>query len=369
MRLKKLILRNFRSYDEFELEPEKLSISFVGPNGTGKTNILEAVYYSSHLKPARARSDAELVKTGKNSFFIKTEFQGKEGTGEIQIGFDAVKKKKEVLLNGIKVKLISDAVGKFKAVAFMSSDILLITGSPSLRRNFIDSALSLIKPEHRTNLISYRSTLKERNAWLKSVKEGSARTDDLWKERLINLGAKITASRIEFVAESRGDMVELFREAYGERLNIFYKSRLKRTPSKESEIAEALRKAFNEMEEKERILGSTLVGPHRDDLAILTQNGYPASEMLSQGQIRFLSLTLKAGVAKYIEKNTGEKPVLLIDDVLLEVDRQRKNVLVKALPDDTHTIFATTSKSEIPERFADCEIYEWINGKWERTNR
>lgn len=323
MTLTNLTLQNFRSYDKktFSFSPHTTLI--VGPNGSGKTNILEAIMLCATGKSFRADRDSEMLHWGADFGRVKAT------TDEPKLEIFITPTKK-YLVNGVGRRQI-DFVGNLRAVLFWPEDLELVTDSPSLRRRYLDSVLIQVDREYRRNLLSYERGLRQRNKLLDFISEGRAHRHQLlfWNQLLIRTGGYITQKRqtcIDFVNTNR-DYAATFEKS------VISESRLEQY--RDEEIAAK----------------ATLVGPHRDDFAI-DYNGRDLSKFGSRGEQRLAVLWLKRSELAYIERETGVRPLLLLDDILSELDTEhRENVL--SIVDKQQTILTS----------ADPDIIQ--TGKWE----
>lgn len=312
MILYELTLQNFRCYDKknFTFSPETTLI--VGPNTAGKTNILEAIMFLATGKSFRADADREVITWNKELSVISCQLSANHDNtklelfitqGEVQ-GQRAPLKK--YLVNGVPRRQI-DFVGNLRVVLFWPEHLELVTDSPSLRRKYLDSVLVQVDREYRRNLASYERGLRQRNRLLDLVNEGKAGRGQLlfWNQLLIKAGGHLTDSRaafIDFVNKNNNFLLEYDK-------SIISESRLEQY-AKEEVAAKA-----------------TLVGPHRDDFTFFV-GGRDMSKFGSRGQQRLTVLWLKLAELAYIEKETGERPILLLDDIFSELDEGHRRLVM-----------------------------------------
>lgn len=333
MILTNLTLQNFRSYSKktFEFSPQTTLI--VGPNTAGKTNILEAIAFLATGKSFRADQDREAVRWGSEMTWIKSQILNLNDQislevvitqGEVQGAKAPIKK---YLVNGVPRRMI-DFVGNLRVVLFWPEHLELVTDSPSLRRKYLDSVLVQVDREYRRNLASYERGLRQRNRLLDLVSEGKAGRGQLlfWNQLLIKAGGYITDKRqklIEFINSYHVSGV-MYHVEYDK--SVISEGRLEQY--KDEEVAAKV----------------TLVGPHRDDFTFFV-GGRDMSKFGSRGQQRLTVLWLKLAELSYIEKEGGDRPILLLDDIFSELDEEHRE-LVAGLIGKQQTIL-TSADSDI----------------------
>lgn len=329
MIISRLELVNFRSYEKKGFEFANKTV-IVGDNGTGKTNILEAIYMLASGKSFRADAESELIRYGEN-FFTMIGHIGQ--IGQISLIMSEGRKKFEV--NGVGRRMM-DFAGNLKAVKFGPEDIEIITGSPSGRRRYLDMVISQKDREYRRSLVSYEKGLRQRNKLLDLIRDGVANRSQLWfwDRLLIKDGGYITESREKYLREldksNRSDMS--------------YKSYYDKSVISEERI--------KQYENEEVAAGSTLVGPHRDDF-VVNMDGKDVSKYGSRGQQRMAVLWLKNGEIKYLSDE--ELPVLLLDDVFSELDHLHRDEVLKLadeyVKNGGQVIMTTADKHLVPENW------------------
>lgn len=316
MTLKNLALQQFRSYKKQSVSFSPAATLILGPNGAGKTNILEAIMLCATGKSFRAQVDLEMVKW--DAAFGRVRANVDDTTLEI-----VLTSTKKYIVNGIARRQI-DFVGNLRAVLFWPEDLALVTDSPSLRRKYLDSVLVQIDREYRRSLLSYERGLRQRNKLLDLIQEGKAHRHQLlfWNQLLIRTGGYITEKRqdyFDFVNTNKGYVIVYNKSVISESRLLQYK---------DEEVAAK----------------ATLVGPHRDDFAF-EYNGRDVSAFGSRGEQRLAILWLKRQELSYIEKETGTRPLLLLDDIFSELDGEHRK-LVSGMLEDQQTIL-TSADSDI----------------------
>ncbi len=336
-------LENFRNYSccEVKLKPH-LNV-FRGSNAQGKTNFLESIYLSSIGKSPKTTKEKELILWGKDraKISIKIKKQYHEQTIETILNTNI---NKSIKINGLNIRKIGDLIGEMPIVYFSPEEIGLIKEGPADRRRFMDIDISQINKSYFYLLCRYEKVLSQRNKLLKESKNFDIlkETIDLWDEQLADIASKIIYYRLEFIEKIKtpAKEVHLNITANKEVLEVAYQGiRLKN----QKEIYEKLLSYYRSSLRKDFDFGYTTIGPHRDDIEI-TINGIDVRNFGSQGQQRLATLSLKVAELVLFEKVLGEKPILLLDDVLSELDVKRcKNFLNEIK--DYQTILTTTKFS------------------------
>jgi len=343
MEIKKLKLLNFRNQKNklFNFSPTITVI--LGTNASGKTNILEAIYFLSLGKSFRAKVEEEMINYNNDISKIKGRIKLSTETvdleailtrGTIDIGTERSEKvaRKKLLVNGISKRLI-DFAGRFKIVFFGPEDLELVTETPTLRRRFLDSVLSQVDREYRRAFLSYEKGLRQRNKLLLRIREeGLSRSQLLfWDRLLIKNGDYISAKRTEFIE-------------YANRFPSINEMEFRLEYDK-SAISEA---RLEQYAEEEVAAATTLVGPHRDDFifkVILNEKKFDRdlSRFGSRGEQRMGILWLKMVELAFIEEKTGEKPILLLDDIFSELDHKHRKIVMD-VSKKQQTIITTADK-------------------------
>jgi DNA replication and repair protein RecF len=366
MRLTHLSLHNFRNYVRLDLDmPPGVSI-LQGDNAQGKTNLLEAVYYLATSRSPHAGSDRELV----NWLAVEQEplpyarlvghatKATSESTIEITLTQQAnngARYRKQIRLNGVP-RRVMDLLGQLNVVLFLPEDIALVTGSPGGRRRYLDAALCQIDSVYCRSLSRYNRIITQRNALLRDLRERGSDSAQLafWDERLVENGAYLISRRWDALRA----LDELAHDVHGQLTGSAEQLRLRYVPSVEMddpaatrEAGEAFRTQLQTIRRRDIAAGMTLVGPHRDDLLFLI-NGVDSGIYGSRGQQRTAALSLKLAEVKLMRRETGEQPVLLLDDVLSELDEHRRGFLMHTLENGAEqAIITTTDLHTLPQAF------------------
>lgn len=335
---RKLRLRNFRNFAELELGFPPAGVAVIGDNGAGKTNLIEALYYLEIFRSFRGAPDEQLVRFGEEVFHVRGVLDGAGSAREIEAAFERRSRRKRVAVNGAEPDRLGDALGGVGAVIFSPSDMTLVAGAPGDRRRFLDIVLSLNRPGYLGALQRYRQILKNRNAMLRSG--GSDALLAAWDEGLAEWGGRVIAWRAEWVAEIAPGFASRYAAiAGGQAARVAYASSvpLGDTPPRAAEAAGAFRAELARLAPRERERGMTLVGPHRDDLAILLQRAGGEAELRdfgSGGQQRTAAIALRMVEAETVRSARGREPVVLLDDVFAELDPGRSRRILELLEDE-----------------------------------
>ena len=319
MKASNLELYNFRNY-EYENISFSDGVNIIhGENGMGKTNILEAVYYFSYGRSFRS-GGKEVIKDGEKEARISLSFENSQRKLESDIKFLSGKRK-EIYINEIELKKTSQLLGNFICVLFTPDEMGIIKGMPEVRRKFCDSSIMPLRPNYIKELIKYRNILAQKTALLKSRQY---ETLDIWNEKLAETGSRIMKLRESYIERINQKAREIQNEISGrkEELNLIYNPSVK--------LKENYLEKLTEYKEKEKENLFCMVGVHRDDIDIFI-NGKPAKNYASQGQIRTAVLSLKLAETEIIKEETDEYPVMLLDDILSELDKSRREFLISKI--------------------------------------
>lgn len=310
MTLRELSLQQFRSYGKrtFTFSPGTTLI--IGPNTAGKTNILEAIILAATGKSFRADTDAEMVRWGSEFAKINAQCGVRDDITKLEILLTPSKKYK---VNGVPRRQI-DFIGNLRAVLFWPEHLELVTDSPSIRRKYLDSVLVQVDREYRRNLLSYERGLRQRNRLLDLINEGKAHRQQLlfWNQLLIKSGGYLTDARANYI-----DYVNNYQLAMIKDQLMYDKSVISETRLEQYKDEEISAKA-------------TLVGPHRDDFSF-QKNDLDLSKYGSRGEQRLAILWLKLAELSFIEVKTGDRPILILDDIFSELDHEHRELVLDLL--------------------------------------
>lgn len=332
MNVNALELLNYRNLKDNRIEPfEKVNV-ICGSNAQGKTNLLEAIWLFSGGHSFRGAKENELISFGKSGARLKMEFYSQCRDQNADILFSG--SKKEVKVNGVKKTSAAYLSQYFCAVVFSPEHLTLVKNGPSLRRRFIDGFICRQDLRYAVRLNRYNQTLMQRNALLKEIQKHKELKDtlEIWDDVLIDSGAEIVLKRLEFLKALKVVSGEIHRgiSSSKEELEIKYlSSYLKESENlSKDDITDMLKKEFKRLKKDDIYSGITNAGPHRDDLEFLI-NSKSARRFCSQGQQRSIVLSLKLSEARLMAESFGEAPVVLLDDVMSELDSERRSFLLK----------------------------------------
>ena len=337
MQCKKISIQNFRNIRQAEVQFQPGVNILIGENAQGKTNLLESIYFSALTKSFRTPHETDVISFDEDFVRILLEFESNQRSETIQILFNKGKKK-SVEYNHGKINRMNEIIGVFKIVLFSPEHLSLIKEGPGMRRNYLDIAISQLRPVYLSSFQRYNRILKQRNSLIKKVKENRKavmETIEFWNEQLAKEAATITRYRSKYLERVREHVAFFFQEMTGENEipEIRYNSSSKLKESDCFDFDKVKNSYLNLLSgnlEKELAAETTLYGIHRDDMDILL-NGKFARLYASQGQQRSLALALKLAEGEIIREECGEYPVFLFDDVLSELDNQRKQYLVSKI--------------------------------------
>jgi len=355
MIIKSIELNNFRNYKDLKLDFHKGVNIFYGDNAQGKTNLLEAVYYSGKTKSYRSCSDKELINFEKSEAHIQTIIEKK--SKEYIIDFHLKESdKKGVAINKIPIKRADELFNLCKMVFFSPEDLNIIKQGPSVRRKFIDMELSQIEPLYLNSFTNYKKLLNQRNCILKEYYNKKDFKDILSviDIQLISYGKDIINYRKRFIRELNSIVMDVSRKMTDgkEVLIIDYDYNVS---------ADNYELVFEDSFEKDIRLKTTNVGPHRDDLCFKV-NDIDLRHFGSQGQQRTAALSLKLAEIEVLKKITKDNPILLLDDVLSELDKKRQNCLLESISDIQTLITCTGLEDFIKNSFNADKLYHVESG-------
>lgn len=413
MRIEHLSLTNFRNYARLELGFPSRTILLQGDNAQGKTNLLEAIYYLATTRSPHAGAEHELVnwladsqdlpharlvaevRKGDSSLRVEivlVRTQSSRANGPALSGAKGSRYRKHIKVNGVNKRAL-DLIGQVNVVLFLPEDIVLVSGSPSGRRRYLDATLCQIDPHYCRILQKYNRVLTQRNHLLRTLRERAGDLDQLlfWDRSLVENGTYLVARRQEAIGEldRLAQVIHLELTGQKERLRLRYEPSFdpSRPPPSDyqlplelevasepgvqqleadmSQVAEAFRAQLHEIRRQEILRGMTLVGPHRDDLRFLV-GGVDQTIYGSRGQQRTAALALKLAEVRLIGQEVGEQPILLLDDVMSELDDARRGYLMRMMDGAQQAILTTTDlKAYSTEFLAEATLLRVREGRIE----
>lgn len=357
MYIKSLNLVNFRNYKNLFLNLSSGVNVFIGDNAQGKTNILESIYYCSLGKSHRTNKDKELIKWGAKEAYISIYVSKKRLDKKIDIKIFK-EGKKGIRVNSVKLNTISNLIGICNVVMFSPEDLKIVKEAPSYRRKFIDIELSKLNKRYYYSLVQYNKVLNERNTVLRKWNKDK-NIIEIYDKQLSIYGGFIIKERIKYIQKLNEKAKEIHEKitSESENINFKYNTSIKNYDNIEKELFKLLR----ENAEKDFERGTTTLGPHRDDFSI-TINDIDTRKFGSQGQQRTAVLSIKFASLEIVKEQSGEYPILLLDDVLSELDLKRQRYILNSIK-KVQTIITGTGIIDIKNYLeSDVKVFTVNNG-------
>jgi len=401
MFLKRLSLTNFRNFTRLDVDFPRRVVVLVGDNAQGKTSMLEAIYFLAAFTSFQTHADRQVInfhETKKDSLTVTrlvAEYQHAQGRHRLEVRLilepmgvlNGQRLRKEILLDGVK-KHVNEVIGHFNAVIFVPQMSQIIEGVPEDRRRYLNLALAQSTPAYARVLSEYNQALTQRNALLKLLGERSGNADQLevWDEALTRLGAQIILWRIEAIQQIERLAARVHYElTHGsETLRLSYEPAfdplpkpngqlglkmdtvLDRSRLELDEIRDGFRARLRELRNEEIARGVTTIGPHRDEMRFLATD-IDLGNYGSRGQVRTTLLALKLAEVNWMKERTGEWPVILLDEVMAELDLQRRADLLKYVGESEQVLFTTTDLNLFaPDFVGKAEVWKVSGGKVEQ---
>ena len=352
MYIEKIKLQNFRNYEQLELSLNKDINIIYGNNAQGKTNILEAIFLSSFGKSFRTNKEKEMIRFNEQRCLVEIFYQKKNRDGKVKI---EISTKKQISLNGVKLKKLSELLGNINIVIFTPDDINILKDGPASRRRFLDMMIGQLRPNYVYNLNMYLKTIEQRNNYLRQIREENKPEEmlEIWDENLAEYGEKIYIYRNEFIEKLLNKINNIHKNITDakEEIRIEY---LSNCDNKENYL-----KLLKERRKLDIIKGYTTKGIHRDDFVIYI-NDKEVSTYGSQGQNRTAVLSLKLSELQVVYDEIGEYPILLLDDFMSELDEVRRKNFLNNIK-NTQVILTGTDKIELSD--VEYSIFNVKEGK------
>lgn len=366
MHIEQLTLKNYRNYQTLDIPFDHKVNVIIGENAQGKTNLMEAIYLLAFTKSHRTTREKELIQWEQEFAKIEGKIRKRNQTFPLEIIISS--KGKKAKLNRIEQKRLSDYIGALNVVMFAPEDLTLVKGPPQIRRRFMDMELGQIQPNYIFHLGQYQKILKQRNHLLKQMQRKQSNDKVMLQvltDQLSSHAAIILERRFAFLEQLRQWAGEIHhgisRKLEG--LEIQYSATIEVLEDANREKIETIYlEKFNGIVDKEMERGTTLIGPHRDDI-IFYVNGKDVQTFGSQGQQRTTALSVKLAEIELIYQEVGEYPILLLDDVLSELDDYRRSHLLNTIQGKVQTFVSTTSVDGIHhETLNKAELFRVANG-------
>lgn len=360
MYIRNIELKDFRNYKALKTSFSENVNIFIGNNAQGKTNLLESIYMNGMAKSFKTSKDREMIRFGRKFCSVKTSafFSDDIHTTEIVINNEG---KKGIKIDGVKIKKTSEMLERIFIIIFSPEDLKIVKDEPEKRRRFIDRELCQIKPGYYMDLNNYKKALKQRNAYLK---ESDIETDilDIWDRELALYGARVISKRREFIKKLNDISRVIHSRISGgkENIELNYEASISSINDIERDFYDVLVSMRND-DIKNRNTGK---GPHKDDMRI-SSDDVDIRKFGSQGQQRTAALSLKLSEIKLIEEESGEKPILLLDDVLSELDNERQSYLINSLGGNQLFITTTDISGKVARELPEGKIFKIRSGEVE----
>jgi DNA replication and repair protein RecF len=353
VRINKLALTNFRSYNALELKLEPGVTTFIGDNGSGKTNIAESLIYLAFLSSHRVSNNVPLISLGNQQAIIRAEVQREDRALQIDLEINASKANR-ARINGNPTRGQREILGAIQIVYFSPEDLDLVRGEPGTRRDFLDRLLITRTPRLAGVITDYERVVKQRNALLKTRTSAAALAP--WNEQLIKLGAELTAERITlidalnpYIAQNYANLNEI------KPASISYKCSTEGVSRDLDQNITTLTARLDEVAYQEIERGVSLIGPHRDDLH-LQLGDFPAKGYASHGESWSMAISLRIGSFNLL-KSEGASPILILDDVFAELDTSRRIQLMSATKLAEQTFITAAVESDLPAELLTQKFY------------
>ena len=354
MRVAAIGLEDFSSYEDRKIDLAPGVTAFVGPNGAGKTNILEAVHLVARGESSRASDDAEMIRWGAPLARVAVDACRADDRTRLEMmlfapSVEARRRPRRYTADGAP-RRADDVVGRVAVVAFFPEDTDLLASAPSARRRYLDAMVAQVERSHRADTRAYANVLTQRNALLRAGRDDEPVSESeiaFWDTELVRLASAISLRREAAVRELR----PAFRTAAAAlgadpTPDVAYAGQVQGSTAEER--AEGYRRLIVEKRDRERWQATTLVGPHREDLAVAAGER-PLPTFASRGEQRSAVLALKLAEAEWIRAHVGEPPIFLLDDVLSELDTAHREALCRALPEGAQALLTAAVLTSIPE--------------------
>lgn len=361
MYIESLELKNFRNYSDLSIKLDKGTNILYGDNAQGKTNVLESVYLCGTTKSHKGSKDKEMIHFEEDESHIRMYVNKDNSSYKIDMHLKK-NKPKGIAINGIPIKKAKELFGIVNIVFFSPEDLNIIKNGPSERRRFIDLELCQLNKLYLIELSNYNKILNQRNKLLKDLyfNPGLIKTLDIWDEQLVSYGNKVIAMRKEFIEELNDIIHDIHQNLTGDKelIELRYESNVE----PDDFLGE-----LNKSRDKDCKYKTTSVGPHRDDMAV-NVNQVDIRKYGSQGQQRTAALSLKLSEIYLVEKIIKDKPILLLDDVLSELDHNRQNYLLNSIHEIQTIITCTGLDDFVNNRFKINKLFKVIEGNVYHSN-
>ena len=352
MYIERIKLNNFRNYKQLDLELNKNLNIIYGDNAQGKTNILESIFLCSFGKSFRTTKEKEMIMFNEDKCLVEVYYQKSDRDGKIKI---EIGNKKQISLNGIKLKKLSELLGNMNIVIFTPEDINILREGPVKRRRFLDIMIGQLRPNYVYNLNMYLKTIEQRNNYLRQIRDEGKQENliEIWDEKLADYGEKVYEYRKEFI-EKIANKINVIHSKITEEKECLKIEYVSNCENKNDYL-----KLLKERRKLDIIKGFTTKGVHRDDFMIYINNR-EVSTYGSQGQNRTVILSLKLAELNVIYDEISEYPILLLDDFMSELDEKRRKNFLNNIK-NTQVILTGTEQIQLPD--LDYNLYNIKKGE------
>jgi DNA replication and repair protein RecF len=371
--LARLALTDFRCYESADVTLEPGVTTFTGPNGSGKTNLVEAAYYVATFGSHRVATDAALIRSGADRAILRASIRSQQRDSLVELELNSGRPNR-ARLNRAPLSRPRDAVGTLRCVLFAPEDLAIVKGDPSERRRYLDDLLVASRPRYAGIRADYERVVKQRSALLKSARaagRGDPAGLEVWDEQLVTHGAALTAGRLQLTGSLRPLLTDRYNDVSGDAraASISYRQGSERSgvfdPDPEpAKIAQTMREWLERLRRAELERGVCLVGPHRDELE-LRIGELPARGYASHGESWSLALALRLAAFGLLRAD-GEDPVLMLDDVFAELDAGRRDRLAELAGDAEQVLVTAAVLADVPARLSGTG-YTVSNGVLDRA--
>ncbi len=333
MKIKRFTAQNFRNIEDCDIEFDDGVNLLIGNNAQGKTNVIEGIYLFSRGRSFRSSDDRDMIRFDTEGFRVGLEYEDKNGDGSLEyacFGRQRLRRK-----NGYKITRVSEMISSFRSVLFYPDNLELVKDGPDERRAFLNVAVAQCFPTYLDDYTRYKESLENRNKLLKMASKGMPVDDEeicAWSLSMAEYASYIYLKRVEYTELLKGhtQRIGLLLSDGREIIDLEYKGGIDSSLKKREDIREAYAEMLTKNLANEKIVGSTLYGPHRDDLTI-NINGRAARSFASQGQQRSVVLSMKLAEGDVLNEIYGDYPVFLFDDVLSELDERRRSFVIEGM--------------------------------------
>lgn len=365
MILRKLKLINFRNYKSFNINFQKNINIIVGDNAQGKTNILESIYTLALTKSYRTTNDSNLIRIEQEKFIITGETKDEKVFKKLSL--ELYKGTKTAKINDNIINKISDYVGNLYVILSSPDDLQMIKGAPSERRNFLNIEISQLSSNYIKKYNEFNKILKMRNDYLKLLftnSLGDYNYLEILTNNLIEREVDIYIERKNFIDKINENLTRIYKDITNIKdLKIIYQPNIELNNFDPEQIKRVLKDKYKRNQQREITMGMTLYGPHRDDFTFTIDNN-DIKIFGSQGQQKLAFIALKFSEIPIFEEKTGTKPIILLDDIFSELDKNKKNKLIQYINNDYQVIITSNDTKDISKKILkDSNIYKIKDGK------